>query len=106
MSQFQRIEVEVCGQTLHGQRSGGDEKSTPAGMRATDSPGTTIHSAHAQPPKQRLADFEGRYNATATPFDWKFTHNHLRDLLTRIDHNQQQDQPANQATATRVPQAA
>ena len=56
--------------------------------------------------KQRLADFEGRYNSTATPFDWKFTHNHLRDLLARIDYHEQQDHQANRATDTRVPQAA
>jgi hypothetical protein len=32
----------------------------------------------------RLAAFELRYNAVATPFDWKFTRNDLNDLLTRI----------------------
>ena len=29
--------------------------------------------------------FEPRYNATATPFDWKFTRADLHDLLRRID---------------------
>ncbi len=29
----------------------------------------------------RLAAFEGRYNATATPFDWNFTRADLLDLL-------------------------
>jgi transposase len=56
--------------------------------------------------EQRLADFEGRYNATAKPFDWKFTHNDLRDLLARIDRHEQQDQQAKQQATARVPQAA
>jgi len=30
--------------------------------------------------EQRLADFEHRYNATATPFDWTFTADDLDDL--------------------------
>ncbi len=34
---------------------------------------------------QRLTDFEPRYNATATPLDWKFTRADLDDLLTRLD---------------------
>ena len=33
----------------------------------------------------RLAAFEARYNAIATPFNWKFTRAHLDDLLHRID---------------------
>lgn len=36
---------------------------------------------------QRLRDFEKRYNATATPFDWKFTADDLNDLLTRLDQH-------------------
>jgi transposase len=36
----------------------------------------------------RLAAFEPRYNATAKPFDWKFTRAHLDDLLRRIDARQ------------------
>jgi transposase len=56
--------------------------------------------------EQRLADFEQRYNATAVPFDWTFTRNDLRDLLVRIDRHEQQDQRANRAAATCVPQAA
>ena len=32
----------------------------------------------------RLADFEVRYNAVATPFDWKFTRDDLNKLLVRI----------------------
>jgi len=38
--------------------------------------------------EQRLADFEHRYNATATPFDWKFTADDLDDLLARLDQHQ------------------
>ena len=33
----------------------------------------------------RLSAFEIRYNATASPFDWKFTATDLNDLLARID---------------------
>ena len=33
----------------------------------------------------RLLAFQGRYNATATPFDWKFTRAKLNDLIRRID---------------------
>jgi transposase len=40
--------------------------------------------------RQRLADFEPRYNATARPFQWKFTPADLDDLLARIDQHQQQ----------------
>lgn len=41
--------------------------------------------------EQRLAGFEQRYNATATPFRWKFTRHDLHDLLARISHHEQQD---------------
>ena len=34
---------------------------------------------------QRLTDFEPRYNATATPFDWTFARADLDDLLARLD---------------------
>jgi DDE superfamily endonuclease len=50
--------------------------------------------------EQRLAEFEQRYNATARPFQWKFTPANLDDLLTRIDQHQQQTAP------TTIPQAA
>jgi transposase len=33
----------------------------------------------------RLTAFEPRYNATATPFDWRFGRAELTDLLRRID---------------------
>jgi hypothetical protein len=42
---------------------------------------------------QRLTDFEPRYNATATPFDWRFTRTDLTELCRRIDAHQ----PANPA---------
>jgi transposase len=41
--------------------------------------------------KQRLTDFEKRYNATATPFQWKFTRRDLYDLLARISEHERQD---------------
>jgi len=50
--------------------------------------------------EQRLADFELRYNATARPYQWKFTPADLDDLLHRIDQHQQQ------TTAPTIPQAA
>jgi transposase len=34
---------------------------------------------------QRLIEFEPRYNATATPFDWRFTRADLTELCRRID---------------------
>jgi hypothetical protein len=40
--------------------------------------------------EQRLADFQPRYNATARPFQWKFTPADLDDLLARINRHQQQ----------------
>ena len=41
--------------------------------------------------RDRLAAFETRYNAIARPFNWKFTHTDLDDLLHRIDaHNKVQ----------------
>jgi len=55
---------------------------------------------HLDQVQQRLADFEPRYNATARPFQWKFTPADLDDLLARIDRHQQQ------TTAPTIPQAA
>jgi transposase len=49
--------------------------------------------------EQRLADFELRYNATARPFEWKFTRTDLDDLLNRIDRHQT-------TTPTTLPTAA
>jgi hypothetical protein len=39
--------------------------------------------------RDRLTAFEIRYNAIATPFNWKFTRNDLDDLLHRIDAHDQ-----------------
>lgn len=41
--------------------------------------------------EKRLSDFEARYNATAGPFNWKFTTTDLHDLLTRLDRHQPDD---------------
>jgi hypothetical protein len=41
--------------------------------------------------EHRLIEFEKRYNATAEPFDWKFTRNDLHDLLDRINQHEQQE---------------
>lgn len=38
----------------------------------------------------RLAAFEQRYNAVATPFSWKFTTEDLNKLLVRIDRHQRE----------------
>jgi DDE superfamily endonuclease len=35
--------------------------------------------------RQRLTAFEPRYNAVATPFDWKYTRDDLNRLLARLD---------------------
>ncbi|MGB8380965.1 MAG: IS630 family transposase [Dermatophilaceae bacterium] len=43
--------------------------------------------------ESRLAAFEQRFNATATPFDWTFTADDLHDRLTRIDRPERADQP-------------
>ena len=39
----------------------------------------------------RLTAFEPRYNATATPFDWRFTHADLTAMLLRIDAHRPTD---------------
>jgi transposase len=44
----------------------------------------------------RLTAFEQRYNATAVPFDWKFTAPALQDLLARIEAH---ERAAHQAAA-------
>jgi transposase len=43
--------------------------------------------------EQRLAEFEKRYNATAAPFQWKFTRRDLHDLLARISEHERRDVP-------------
>ncbi|MCW2718053.1 IS630 family transposase [Pseudonocardia sp.] len=42
----------------------------------------------------RLRAFEPRYNATATPFDWRFGRAELAGLLRRIDAHRHPDPPA------------
>ena len=37
--------------------------------------------------RERLRGFEDRYNATAQPFQWKFTTSDLDDLLARLDRH-------------------
>ena len=49
--------------------------------------------------EQRLIDFEQRYNATATPFRWRFTRDDLHDLLARISHHEQQEAEGQLPTA-------
>jgi transposase len=44
--------------------------------------------------RDRLAEFETRYNAIARPFDWKFTRTDLSDLLHRIDAHDKTQAPA------------
>jgi hypothetical protein len=36
----------------------------------------------------RILAFQDRYNATATPFDWRFTRADLDRLLRRLDEHQ------------------
>ncbi|MEV6907060.1 transposase [Amycolatopsis sp. NPDC051071] len=50
--------------------------------------------------EQRLTDFEKRYNATATPFRWKFTRDDLHALLTRLTEHERQE------SMTELPHAA
>ncbi|GAA3006991.1 hypothetical protein [Streptomyces fulvorobeus] len=38
--------------------------------------------------RDRLQAFEDRYNATAQPYQWKFTTSDLDDLLARLDRHQ------------------
>src|SRR6266498_2466247 len=49
--------------------------------------------------EQRLAKFEKRYNATAQPFQWKFTRDDLYDLLERINQHERQEITAELAAA-------
>ncbi len=38
--------------------------------------------------EQRLLAYQDRYNATATPFRWKFTAAHLAEVIARIDRHE------------------
>ncbi|MFL6118486.1 hypothetical protein [Actinophytocola sp.] len=51
--------------------------------------------------EQRLAAFEQRYDATAKPFQWKFTRTELHDLLDRINQHEQQHDTTDLPTAAR-----
>jgi hypothetical protein len=42
----------------------------------------------------RVLAFQDRYNATATPFDWKFTRTDLDQLLERIAAHESAPAPA------------
>ena len=55
---------------------------------------------HLDQVRQRLADFQQRYNATARPFGWRVASADLDDLLARIDRHQQL------TTAPTIPHAA
>jgi len=51
--------------------------------------------------EQRLLDFQDRYNATATPFRWKFTAGDLAEVIARIDrHEPTPPPPAPKKTRT------
>jgi len=41
--------------------------------------------------EDRLTAFEQRYNATARPFEWKFTPADLEDLMARIERHEQKE---------------
>ncbi|MEV8312178.1 transposase [Streptomyces flavidovirens] len=43
--------------------------------------------------RNRLRRFEDRYNATAQPFQWKFTTSDLDDLLARLDRHTHRPTP-------------
>jgi transposase len=47
--------------------------------------------------RERLAAFENRYNAVATPFNWKFTRRELENLLHRVDTHDNPAHPQRQA---------
>lgn len=39
---------------------------------------------------ERILAFQDRYNATASPFDWRYSRNDLNTFLRRIDHHSDQ----------------
>jgi hypothetical protein len=45
---------------------------------------TPDHVANLDALAERLTAFEARYNEAAQPFDWRFTHEDLDQLLVRI----------------------
>jgi hypothetical protein len=42
--------------------------------------------------RHRLERFEKRYNATARPFDWRFTSNDLAAMLERLEDHRPKDE--------------
>jgi hypothetical protein len=42
----------------------------------------------------RLCRFEGRYNETARPFDWRFSSSDLTDMLQRLDAHRSEPEAA------------
>lgn len=42
--------------------------------------------------QDRLERFEERYNATARPFDWRFTRGDLTAMLERLDAHRPRDE--------------
>ena len=48
--------------------------------------------------RDRLRAFEDRYNATAQPFQWKFTTTDLDDLLARLDRHTADHQAESSST--------
>ncbi|WP_405000860.1 transposase [Kitasatospora cathayae] len=49
--------------------------------------------------RDRLRAFEDRYNATAQPFQWKFTTSDLDDLLARLDRHTPADRQKESSVA-------
>jgi hypothetical protein len=49
--------------------------------------------------RDRLRAFENRYNATAQPFQWKFTTSDLDDLLARLDRHTPADRQEESSAA-------
>jgi hypothetical protein len=56
-------------------------------------------SSHLDEVRNRLRAFEDRYNATAQPFQWKFTTTDLDDLLARLDRHTLTDQQEESSAA-------
>jgi hypothetical protein len=56
--------------------------------------------------RDRLRALEDRYNATAKPFQWKFTTSDLDDLLTRLDRHtaDHPEEPSFRLTARSTPE--
>lgn len=55
--------------------------------------------------RDRLRTFEARYNATAQPFQWKFTTTDLEDLLARLDRREQEEHSRRHQESSLTPAA-